>query len=158
MLSLDTSTAIDIMKMRSGRETRARFAVALDAGQRICVSSLVVHELMVGSLKSARPSEHMQRVDNLLTRLEVVDFSADDAISAARLRSELEGAGRSIGALDTLIAGQALARDWTVVTKDVKHFLRVDGLTIIDWTRSDQPLDRPDLAAQLLRLRPKEDK
>ena len=158
MLSLDTSTAIDIMKMRSGRETRVRFAAALDSGQRICVSSLVVHELMVGSLKSARPSEHMQRVDKLLTRLEVVDFSADDAISAARLRAELEGAGRSIGALDTLIAGQALARDWTIVTKDLKPFQRVDGLTIIDWTRSDQPLDRPDLVAQMLRASAKEDK
>ena len=158
MLSLDTSTAIDIMKMRSGRETRTRFAAALDAGERICVSSVVVHELMVGSLKSARPSEHMQRVGNLLTRLDVVDFSGDDAISAARLRAELEGAGRAIGALDTLIAGQALARDWTIVTKDLKHFLRVDGLAIIDWTKSDQPLDRLDMAAQMLRMRAKEDK
>ncbi len=84
--------------------------------------------------------------------------SAEAVISAARLRAELEGGGQSIEALDTLIAGQALAHDWTLVTKDLKDFLRVEGLTIIDLTHSDQPFDRPDVAAQMLQARPKEDK
>ena len=158
MLSLDTSAAIDILKMRSGRETRVRFAAALDAGRRIFVSSLVVHELMTGALKSERPPEHMQRLDNLLRRLEVTDFSADDAISSARVRADLEGAGRAIGVVDTLIAGQALARGWTVVTKDVKHFIRVDGLVLIDWSRSDEPLDKQAMMMAQLMRRLKEEK
>ena len=158
MLSLDTSTAIDILKARSGREARVRFTAALDSGHRVRVSSLVVHELIIGALKSPQPPEQMQKVDSLLSRLEVTDFSADDAISAARVRADLEKAGRSIGAMDTLIAGHALARDWTLVTKDVKHFIRVDGLTLIDWSRSAEPLDRPDVLAQMLRARAKDPK
>ena len=151
MLSLDTSIAIEILKRRSGRETRARLEAARQAGARIFVGSIVLHELMVGALKSGRAPEEMQRGDNLLARLEVVGFSADDAISAARVRADLEGTGAGMGALDTLIAGQALARGWMLVTKNVQHFLRVDGLVVVDWTRSDQPLDRREMQAQMLR-------
>jgi len=33
-----------------------------------------------------------------------------------------------------LIAGQALARNWTVVTANTREFNRVEGLNVIDWT------------------------
>jgi tRNA(fMet)-specific endonuclease VapC len=87
----------------------------------------------------------------LLARLHVAEFTAEDAIGAARVRAELEGAGRGIGALDMLTAGQALARGWTLVTTDLKHMLRVEGLAVIDWTRSDRPMDRTEMLARAMR-------
>ena len=39
-----------------------------------------------------------------------------------------------IGAYDLLIAGQGLARDWTVVTANTREFARVDGLRLETWT------------------------
>ena len=52
--------------------------------------------------------------------------------------------------MDMLIAGQALARGWILATSDT-HFLRVDGLTVVDWTRSEQPINRLDKMAELIR-------
>jgi predicted nucleic acid-binding protein len=66
------------------------------------------------------------------------------------VRTELENRGTVIGAMDTLIAGHALARGWTLVASD-DHFLRVDGLTIVDWTKSDQPVNRLDKISELIR-------
>lgn len=38
-----------------------------------------------------------------------------------------------IGPIDTLIAGQTLARDLTLVTRNTREFLRVDGLRVENW-------------------------
>jgi tRNA(fMet)-specific endonuclease VapC len=46
--------------------------------------------------------------------------------------------GQAIGPLDGLIAGQALARSWTLVTANRREFDRIEGLNVIDWT---QPAD-----------------
>ena len=157
-LSLDSSIAIELLRSRPNRQVRDRLQNALEASRPVWVSSIVVHELMTGALKTDHASQDLERLDQLLARLTVAEFTADDAISAARVRAELERRGGKIGPMDTLLAGQALARDWTLVTSDLRHFMRVEGLVLIDWTRSDQPLDRPDWLAQVLRPRSEEDK
>ncbi len=147
---LDTSIAVDILRTRKGQAARTRLQDVLDGGQPIWVSSLVVHELITGAMKDHDPTRSLEKLDRLLSRLTIAELTADDAISAARVRAELEGRGSPIGAVDMLIAGQALARDWILATSDT-HFLRVDGLTVVDWTRTDQPLDRLDKMAELIR-------
>ena len=57
--------------------------------------------------------------------------------------------GRLSLCLDTLIAGQALARGWTVVTRNVRHFGRVEGLPLIDWGVSPELLTPAEIAARV---------
>jgi tRNA(fMet)-specific endonuclease VapC len=66
-------------------------------------------------------------------RLPILDFTTEDARAAAEVRTSLEGRGTPIGSFDTLIAGQALARDLTLVTRNRREFERVDGLRVEDW-------------------------
>ncbi len=63
----------------------------------------------------------------------VVEFDAEDAMAAGKLRAELERGGVGIGPFDTLIAGQALRRGYTLVTANTREFSRVPGLLIEDW-------------------------
>jgi tRNA(fMet)-specific endonuclease VapC len=157
-LCLDSGIAVELLRAKPSQQARRCFQDALDAGPPVWISSVAVHELATGALKGDRAHQDFERLDKLLTRLNIAELTADDAISAARVRAELEGRGAKIGPLDTLIAGQALARNWALVTTDLNHFLRVDGLTVIDWTRSDQPLDRSDMLARMVRQNPKEAK
>jgi tRNA(fMet)-specific endonuclease VapC len=76
-------------------------------------------------LSNAPPS---RRCWNL--SIEALDQS--DIIHAARLRADLQTTGRPIGPYDLLIAGQALARDWTLVTTTTCEFSRIGGLKVID--------------------------
>jgi tRNA(fMet)-specific endonuclease VapC len=64
----------------------------------------------------------------------VIDFDASDAEAAGMVRAELERRKSSIGPMDALIAGQALARGLTLVTANVREFSRVDGLGWQDWS------------------------
>lgn len=133
MLSLDTSTIIDIMNGRSP-VTRRRFYEARSARETFVVSTLVLHELSYGAAISARPGMQTELLAAALDDLPIAPFTATDAEEAARVRLRLRAAGRRIGLADTLIAGQALARGWSVVTANVKDFRRIDGLSIIDWS------------------------
>ncbi len=57
----------------------------------------------------------------------------EDARVAGSIRAAMETKGKPIGAYDTLIAGQALARQLILVTANVSEFARVKGLTWQDW-------------------------
>ena len=66
-------------------------------------------------------------------RFEVLDLSLPDAIAAAKIRADLKLKGIPIGPYDVLIAGQAIARSLTLITRNVGEFRRVDSLQFEDW-------------------------
>jgi tRNA(fMet)-specific endonuclease VapC len=99
-------------------------------------STITIFELSYGAAKSGR-SEEFAKVRGLMAhRIQAVHVTEDDAEVAGRLRADLAARGEIIGAYDLLIAGQALARDWTVVTANTREFARVRGLRTEDWTTS----------------------
>lgn len=116
----------------------------------MAVSPIVLHELVSGALAGTQPKQELAKIDHLVMPLNLVELTPDDAFATGRLRAELRGLGRSIGDLDTLIAGQALARGWAVVTGNLRHFALVEGLAVADWSISDDPLTRAELTACLL--------
>ena len=133
MLCLDSKVLIDII---NGHElVRARFREARLSENPLTTSALAVHEVFFGASISTRPVVQTRSALELLSTLTVVDFTSDDAVRAAELRSELRRSGQPIGGFDMLIAGQALQREWTVVTANTREFSRVRGLTIEDWSR-----------------------
>jgi tRNA(fMet)-specific endonuclease VapC len=124
---LDSNAVIALMKGHSGFLTRLRRHQPRDFG----ISAIVAHELFYGAYKGQRTAENLARVDAL--QFEVLDFDREDARQAGELRARLAAAGTPIGAYDVLIAGQALARDLTLVTHNTGEFQRVSGLHIEDW-------------------------
>lgn len=139
-LSLDSSTAVELI-----RGERIHFRQILEQararGDQIHVSAVVLQELAFGALRSPRPEHHLRRLDLFISDFGVEAWTADDGMVTARLRADLEGAGSRIGAYDTLIAGQALCRGWSVVTSNVREFIRVKGLHVVDWSDPTGPIE-----------------
>lgn len=148
MLALDSDVMVGLLR---GREAglRTRFDEARLAGTPLGLSSIVLHELVTGAVASQRPDRHLDALALLSEAFESLEFNGEDAIRAARIRADLAKDGRPIGALDTLIAGQALARDLTLVTSNVRHFGRVPGLRLIDWRVGAEVLTAKAVAARL---------
>src|SRR5579884_1351914 len=63
----------------------------------------------------------------------ILDFTSGDAAVYAEVRARLERAGTPIGALDTLIAAHAVARNLVLVSNNQREFNRVVGLQIQNW-------------------------
>ncbi len=146
--SLDSATVVDVL--RAHADVRLRFAAALERGEDLVVSSLVLHELSYGAWRSGRPERKLQEVEVFLRRVRVEPFQGEDALEAGRLRAYLADHGGPIGAYDELIAGQATARGWTVVTSNLRHFLRVPDLSVVDWRCSERPFSAAEQAELIL--------
>ena len=124
---LDTNAVIALLGGNSLVQQHLRRVSASDTA----LSSLVMPELYVGAYKGVRTNETLLNYGQL--RLAIVPFTADDALRAAEIRAVLQRRGTPIGPIDTLIAGQALARDLTLVTRNTREFLRVDDLRVENW-------------------------
>jgi Predicted nucleic acid-binding protein, contains PIN domain len=130
---LDTNACIALINGRP-ESVRRRFERVSTAGEVIATSSVVLFELWYGVAKSQRPKVNAERVATFLAGpLEILDFSAEDAEHAGRIRAALEIAGKPIGAYDLLIAGQAIRNKATLVTANSSEFARVRGLRLQDW-------------------------
>lgn len=99
--------------------------------QAVAVSSLVMHELFYGAFRSQRVEHNLAIVDSL--QFEVLEFDPEDARHAGEIRAQLGEQGTPIGAYDVLIAGQARARDLILVTRNIREFRRVRGLSVENW-------------------------
>jgi len=126
---LDTNLCIRVLRDRPP-ELRGRFNAEVNG---LCVSTVVLFELLHGAAKSARPAETRREVERFAARIEVLTFDADAAAHAGGIRSELERQGQVIGAYDLLIAGHARSRGLVVVTGNLREFNRVAGLRSEDW-------------------------
>jgi tRNA(fMet)-specific endonuclease VapC len=133
-LAFDTCVLVDILRGRRP-DFRERLRLLLAAETPLHLSSFAFHELMYGVEVSARPDFQRERAIEVCGFFKTADWTIDDAWATARLRATLKVQGRPIGAIDALIAGQALARGWTLVTSNAREFERVEGLSLQDWSQ-----------------------
>lgn len=98
---------------------------------QLSISAIVAHELYFGAFASARPASNLTSIQSL--RFAVLPFDQEDARRAGEVRAALRAQGTPIGSYDVLIAGQALARNLTLVTNNLREFSRVPGLRVENW-------------------------
>ena len=114
-LALDTSALIDVLR---GDEKALRATDQLEGeGSLLVLSTVAVFEILSG-VGYTRSRLERSRLETLLSRFRIDPFDQDSARRAAELRAELQREGRSPGAPDVMIAGQALAGRHTLVTRD----------------------------------------
>jgi tRNA(fMet)-specific endonuclease VapC len=129
MYVLDTNTLIYYFK---GQGQVGQYLANIPA-EEIIISTIVVFELQVGIAKSNSPAKRTQQLQQILSRVNQVDFDRNMAFSAATIRAQLEQQGTPIGPMDVLIAGTAMSLQATLVTHNVREFSRISGLSIADW-------------------------
>lgn len=94
------------------------------------VSSVTVYELAVGVAKCRDPRRETAKVNRFLATVRTAPFDQPAARKAGEVRAALEKRGEGIGPYDTLLAGQALANGWKLVTGNHAEFARVPGLEL----------------------------
>lgn len=129
MILLDTNICIYIINARPP-EVLARFQ-GFRLGE-IGISSIVAAELAYGIAKSGS-TRNRSALEMFLAPLEILPFDDKAFWAYGDLRADLERQGKSIGALDTMIAAHALSLDAILVTNNTREFARVSGLRVENW-------------------------
>lgn len=126
--ALDTNTLSYYMRRQGTVVARVQ---AL-APQQIVLPSVVVFEVVFG-LRRAGRSEALDAFTLMVEATTLLDFDAEAADHAARIRVHLEARGTPIGLADLLIAATARRHGCTLVTHNTREFERVPDLLLDDW-------------------------
>jgi len=94
-------------------------------------SAISVGELYHGAFRSPRSDRHLDNIESrVLPAVTVLPFDAAVARVYGRVRSQLESTGRPLADADLQIASTALHHGLELVTGNVRHFRRVEGLVV----------------------------
>jgi tRNA(fMet)-specific endonuclease VapC len=129
VILLDTNTCIYIINNRPPNVLE-KFR-KYKAGE-VGISSIAASELAYGVAKSGS-LKNRKALEMFLAPLQILPFDSQCLWIYADLRAALEKQGLSIGPMDTLIAAQALSIDGTLVTNNIKEFVRVPKLKLENW-------------------------
>ena len=130
----DTNFCIALIN-GSPHTARRHFERAMATGHEMFVSSIAIFELWYGVFGSDRVRFNANRLEAFLEApVAHLIFDGEDARAAGVIKAALKRKGRPIGSYDVLLAGQALARNLTLITANVTEFSRVEGLKLQDWT------------------------
>ena len=127
---LDTSTCVELL--RGNQRVRER---CVENDQLCCISAITAIELLYGAYGSPERyrEKEVAKVKMLINYYTVVGI--DDIPEAFSLeKRRLEKLGRVIEDFDLMIGMIGCVADMVVVTHNQKHFERIDGIKIEDWT------------------------
>lgn len=135
MKILDTSVVVDID--RGGVDNRVD---KLDDAGRHAISVVTLTELRLGLNKRYDPetaarADAVEELDRLLARLNILDLTRPIAAAAADVIDELRRQGLSLNDLhDVYIGATSRVEQLPVLTANVSHFERIDGVEVVDWS------------------------
>jgi len=92
------------------------------------MTAITAYELLLGQLRMRR----RQDLTGFLELIPVIPFGQRAAEESAKTHFTLMNKGQEIGLPDTLIAGICLAEAIPLLTYNLAHFERVEGLKVID--------------------------
>jgi predicted nucleic acid-binding protein len=125
MIIADTDVLIDYL---AGRRPAAEAVSRALLQDQLQTTTLNGFELLAG----VRGNKQRESVLALLRSIPVLPLDFDAARRAAEVHQQLERSGIKIGMGDSLIAGIVLARGGTLLTRNVRHFERVPGLSLAE--------------------------
>ncbi len=128
MTCLDTDFLISFMR---GEENSLKKIEELEKKQELLsTTSINATELLKGSYNSKNPKKELIKVKMYLETLEILDFDYESAIIFSKIWYKLKKKGNIIQDFDILIASIAIENDEALLTKNIKHFEKIEGLKL----------------------------
>lgn len=123
---IDTDWVASALKGRSEATT----LLANLSSDGLAISLITYGEIYDGIYHGIAPESQEAGFLTFLQVVDVIPLDLDIVKQFARLRGELRGAGKSISDFDLLIAATTLRNNFTLVTRNLRHFKRIPGLSI----------------------------
>ena len=127
---LDTDICIYWLK---GRTTvRAKINRVDRKDLAICV--ITASELYFGAYNSNKIEQNLRTAETFIQSLTVLPLSNDTLKKFGQLKAELRKAGTPVADFDLLIASVALTENLILVTNNTRHYERIKGLNLDNWS------------------------
>jgi len=98
----------------------------------INISVITYYEIMSG-LTFINATKQIEIFENFCNTASILNLTKDSVINSAKIYSKQRSKGKAIDDIDILIAGIALSNNLILVTNNIRHFEKVEGLKIENW-------------------------
>ena len=98
------------------------------------ISIVTYGELIYGANKSKNIEKNLAKIHRIAELFPIINISVAIMETFGDLKATLEKAGTTLDDMDLLIASTALTHNLILVTNNEKHFKRVQGLKIVNWS------------------------
>ena len=109
-----------------------RFQEYLKDFDRINISIITYYEIISG-LTFKNAEKQLQIFEEFCSTATIINLSKDSIKVAAEIYANQRKKGKSVDDIDILIAGIAISNDLVLVTNNIKHFGKIDGLEVDNW-------------------------
>ncbi|MHA2248172.1 MAG: type II toxin-antitoxin system VapC family toxin [Candidatus Hodarchaeales archaeon] len=99
-------------------------------GRFVITTTITVSELYYGKYRRKWQERRSKTLEELISALAVLPFTIEHAKEYGKIRASLIDNGLDIGFADTAIASIAIIEDLSLLTANVEHFNRIEGLKI----------------------------
>ncbi len=130
MFLLDTDTII--YNLKGNQAVKRNLQDHFDDPLKICVITLM--ELYFGAYRSKKTTGNLAKVRAIENGFEIIPVNSECAEIFGMLKASLKKSGLSLDDFDLIIASCAMTNNLTLVTNNIKHFRRIDGLKLTNWT------------------------
>lgn len=127
--TLDTNVVAAVL--RGEARVMSRLEAAISAGNLVTINAMSYYETRRGLLP--KHSRKRMRFDTLKQEAGILELDEAGLDIAATIYQRLRRSGTLIEDADILIAAIALANDATLVTRNTKHFERIEELKLENW-------------------------
>lgn len=126
MTVLDTNFLIYLLRNKVA-------AVVADFFDDPKTTTVTLFELYYGAERSSKQQENIRKINSLAKSVDILEFDEPAARKAGEIQAELMNSGIPIDIQDVLIAGIVMANKEELVTRDIDHFSRIQGLRCRSW-------------------------
>lgn len=129
---LDTDTLTYFLKGNPVVVVRAMQYI--EQHRELNISLITQYEILHGLLyKDARTQ--LPRVELFLSHHRVLPLTDESVRLSAAIYADMKRLGTPLAHTDVLIAGVAMANGWQLATNNTRHFERIEGLRLVNWTQ-----------------------
>jgi len=129
MYLLDTDTVIYILKADPAVVANLRKHIH----DPVKIGTVTLMELYYGAYKSQKVTSNLAKIRTLENVMEIIPVGKEVTEIFGREKVRLEKEGTPLDDFDLVVGCCALAHNLTLVTNNIRHFKRIEGLQITNW-------------------------
>jgi len=95
--------------------------------------SIISYYEIVSGLQSIDATKRITEFEKFCKLIDTINLDKASILASCKIYASLKKSGKLIDDIDILIAGIALSNNLVMVTDNIEHFGRIEGLEVENW-------------------------
>ena len=100
----------------------------------VAITAINYAEILFGAYRSGKMAQKVSQIQAFLDSFMIIGFDVRAGKEFAKIKTALQEKGHPLADMDVMIASICQANRCTLVTNNTKHFEKIDGIILENWS------------------------